>query len=114
GDLDLSLLDERPPGRSPVRTALRPAQARPGVLEFVREQVREGRQAYLVFPLVEESEAVQLKAATEEFARLGEEVFPDLRLGLLHGQLPSDDKDRVMREFAGGEIDVLVATRSEA
>ncbi|HET7321177.1 MAG TPA: helicase-related protein, partial [Longimicrobiaceae bacterium] len=110
GDLDLSVLDERPPGRQPVRTALRPESARPKVLDFIREQVAEGRQAYLVYPLVEESEAMELKSATEEYERLRSEVFPDLRLGLLHGQMPSEEKDRVMRSFAAGEIDVLVAT----
>ena len=110
GELDLSLLDERPPGRSPIRTVLRPVRARAAVLEFVREQVQEGRQAYLVFPLVEESEAVQLRSATEAYTTLREEVFPELRLGLLHGQMPGEEKDRVMRGFAAGEIDVLVAT----
>jgi ATP-dependent DNA helicase RecG len=110
GDLDLSILDERPPGRFGVRTALRPASARAGVLEFIREQVRAGRQAYLVYPLVEESEVMQLKSASEEYARLSEEVFPDLRVGLLHGQMPAEEKDRTMRDFAGGEVHVLVAT----
>jgi ATP-dependent DNA helicase RecG len=110
GDLDLSLLDERPPGRRPVRTALRPQQSRPKVLEFVREQVAEGRQAYLVYPLVEESEVVDLRSAVEEYERLRAEVFPDLRLGLIHGQMPSEEKDRVMRAFTAGEIDVLVST----
>jgi ATP-dependent DNA helicase RecG len=85
GDLDLSLLDERPPGRQPVRTALRREDARPSVLHFIREQVAEGRQAYLVYPLVEESAALALKSATEEYERLRGEVFPDLRLGLIHG-----------------------------
>ena len=106
-DIDL---DERPPGRSPVRTVLRASRARAAVLEFVREQVQAGRQAYLVFPLVEESEAMQLRAATEEYDRLRDEVFPELRLGLLHGQMPGEEKDRVMREFSDAEIDVLVAT----
>ena len=110
GDLDLSLLDERPPGRQPIRTALRPEQARPKVLEFIREQVAEGRQAYLVYPLVEESEVMDLKSATEEYERLRAEVFPDLRLGLLHGQLAAEEKDRVMLAFAAGELDVLVST----
>ncbi|HEU4456260.1 MAG TPA: ATP-dependent DNA helicase RecG, partial [Longimicrobium sp.] len=110
GDLDLSLLDERPPGRTGVRTAQRPASARASVLEFVREQVRAGRQAYLVYPLVEESDTVALKAATEEYRSLAEEVFPELTVGLLHGQMHADEKDRVMRGFAAGEIHVLVAT----
>jgi ATP-dependent DNA helicase RecG len=110
GDLDLSLLDERPPGRMPVKTALRPEKGRAAVLEFIREQVAEGRQAYLVYPLVQESEVLSLKSATEEYERLRLEVFPELRLGLIHGQMPPDEKDQVMREFGQGEIDVLVST----
>jgi ATP-dependent DNA helicase RecG len=109
GDLDVSVIDERPPGRQPVRTALRSQSALPKVLGFVREQVQQGRQAYLVYPLVEESEKVELKSATEEYERL-REVFPDLRLGMIHGQMPGEDKDRVMRAFAAGEVDVLVST----
>jgi ATP-dependent DNA helicase RecG len=89
GDLDVSILDERPPGRQPVRTALRPESARVKVLEFVREQVQAGRQVYVVYPLVEESEKVDLKAATEEWELLRTQVFPDLRVGLLHGQMPA-------------------------
>jgi ATP-dependent DNA helicase RecG len=109
GDLDVSVLDERPPGRHPIRTALRDQSALPKVLEFVREQVQQGRQAYLVYPLVEESEKVELKSATEEYERL-REAFPDLRLGMIHGQMPGEDKDRVMRAFSAGEVDVLVST----
>ena len=77
---------------------------------FVEEQVAEGRQAYIVYPLVAESEKVDMRAATEEYERLRTEVFPNRRLGLLHGQLSSDEKDRVMRAFMDGEIDILVAT----
>ena len=110
GDLDLSVLDERPPGRQPVRTVLRTEGARAKVLEFVREQVAAGRQAYLVYPLVDESQVLELKSATEEYARLRTEIFPDLRLGLIHGQMPGDEKDEVMRRFGEGEIDILVST----
>jgi ATP-dependent DNA helicase RecG len=110
GDLDVSVLDERPPNRLPVRTALRNDSARPKVLEFVREQVARGRQAYLVYPLVEESEKVDLKSATEEFETLRAHVFPEMRLALIHGQMPGEEKDRVMRSFAAGEVDVLVST----
>ncbi|MDP9348638.1 MAG: ATP-dependent DNA helicase RecG [Gemmatimonadota bacterium] len=110
GDLDVSVLDERPPGRQPVRTALRHQSAHPKVMQFIRDQVEEGRQAYLVYPLVEESEKVDLKSAVEEYERLRAEVFPDLRLGVVHGQMPGEDKDRVMRAFAAGEVDVLVST----
>ncbi|HEX7049147.1 MAG TPA: ATP-dependent DNA helicase RecG [Longimicrobiales bacterium] len=110
GDLDLSVLDELPPGRTPVRTGLRREDARGKVYAFVREQVAAGRQAYIVYPLVEASEHVELRAATEEFERLAAEVFPDLRLGLIHGQMPADEKDATMRAFAAGDLDVLVAT----
>ncbi|MGQ0813216.1 MAG: ATP-dependent DNA helicase RecG [Gemmatimonadota bacterium] len=110
GDLDLSLLDELPPGRQRIRTALRHADARARVYEFIRTEVRKGRQVYIVYPLVAESEKVDLKAATAEYKRLAEDVFPDLRLGLLHGQLSGDQKDATMRAFAAGSINILVAT----
>ncbi len=110
GDLDLTVLDERPPGRMPVRTAVRGEKERERVYAFVRDQVAEGRQAYFVYPLVEESEKVDLRAATEEYERLSSEVFAGLRVGLLHGQMPGDEKDATMLAFARGEIDILVAT----
>jgi len=110
GDLDLSLLDELPPGRTPVKTVLRPPDRREAVYSFVDGELEAGRQAYVVYPLVAESEKVDLLAATEEFERLRTEVFPRRRLGLLHGQLPSEEKDRVMRAFLAGDVDLLVAT----
>jgi len=110
GDLDLSLLDELPPGRTPVRTALRAPDRRDAVYRFVEEEVAAGRQAYVVYPLVAESEKVDLLAATEEYERLRTQVFPGRRLGLLHGQLSGDEKDRVMRAFLAGEVDILVST----
>ncbi len=110
GDLDLSILDELPPGRQRVRTALRDEKARGRVYDFIREEVQNGRQVYIVYPLVEESEKVDLKAATAEYKKLSTEVFPDLRVGLLHGQLNGEEKDATMRAFAAGEIDILVAT----
>lgn len=110
GDLDLTVLDERPPGRTPVRTGLRRSRDRGGVFDFVRQQVEAGRQAFVVYPLVEGSETLDLRAATEEYDNLRAEIFADLRIALLHGQLPSEEKDRVMRAFAAGEVDVLVAT----
>jgi ATP-dependent DNA helicase RecG len=110
GDLDVSVLDERPPGRHPVRTALRFESARAKVLSFVRDEVAKGRQAYFVYPLVEESEKVDLKSATEEYERLKSEVYPDLRVALVHGQMHGDEKDEVMRAFAAGDVDVLVST----
>jgi ATP-dependent DNA helicase RecG len=110
GDLDLSVLDEIPPGRQPVRTKVVDGRARSGTYEFVRRQVADGRQAYIVYPLVEESEKVDLRAATREYERLTRDVFPDLRVGLLHGQMPGEEKDATMRALAAGELDVLVAT----
>jgi len=110
GDLDLTVLDEMPPGRTPVKTTLRAPDRRTAVYDFVASEIAAGRQAYIVYPLVEESEKVDLLSATDEYQRLGENVFPDARVGLLHGQLPPAEKDRVMRSFLAGEIDVLVAT----
>jgi ATP-dependent DNA helicase RecG len=110
GHLDLSLLDELPPGRTPVRTSLRTSGRRDAVYRFVADELDAGRQAYVVYPLVAESEKLDLRAATEEYERLRTEVFPDRRVGLIHGQLPSDEKDQVMRGFLAGNVDLLVAT----
>jgi len=110
GDVDLSVIDETPPGRKPVETTLRGRDERDDVYRFVEGEVAAGRQAYVVYPLVAESEKVDLLAATDEFERLRSDVFPDRRLGLLHGQLQTGDRDAVMRAFLAGEIDVLVAT----
>ncbi len=110
GDLDLSILDEMPPGRTPVKTALRAPDRRHAVYGFVREQIALGRQVYVVYPLVAESEKVDLLSATAEFERLRDDVFPEARVGLIHGQLSSSDKDEVMRGFLDGDVDLLVAT----
>jgi ATP-dependent DNA helicase RecG len=110
GDLDLSILDELPLGRQKIRTAVRAESARDRVYDFVRDEVANGRQAYFVYPLVEESEKLELRAAAAEYQRLASDIFPDLRLGLLHGQLQGEHKDAVMQSFAAGDIDVLVAT----
>ncbi|HET8577829.1 MAG TPA: ATP-dependent DNA helicase RecG [Methylomirabilota bacterium] len=110
GDLDVSVLDELPPGRRPVITRARPESARRKIYGFLREQVEAGRQVYVVCPLVEESEASDLRAATEMAERLQREVFPALRVGLLHGRMAFADKERVMREFKQGAIHILVST----
>jgi ATP-dependent DNA helicase RecG len=110
GDLDVSVLDELPPGRRPVVTVTRTEGRRPQIYAFLREQATAGRQVYVVYPLIEESEAIDLKAATDMAARLQKEVFPDLVVGLLHGRLPLEDKESIMRRFKGGEIHVLVST----
>lgn len=110
GDLDISVLGERPPGRQPVKTGLRDESAREQTWEFVRKQLRAGRQGYVVYPLVEESEKVDLRAATEQYERLRAEPFAGFSVGLIHGQMPADQKDAVMKAFAGREIDLLVST----
>jgi ATP-dependent DNA helicase RecG len=110
GDLDVSVLDELPPGRQPVITRARTESRRPQIYAFLREQVAAGRQVYVVYPLIEESEAIDLKAATDMAARLQAEVFPDRVVGLLHGRLPFEAKEAIMRRFKAGEIHVLVST----
>ncbi len=110
GDLDVSTLDERPPGRKPVTTAVRPASARDKVLSFVSSQVAQGRQAYIVYPVIEESEKTDLKAATTMHAQLAEGPFKAHRVALLHGKVPAEERDDIMRRFRDGEIDILVAT----
>jgi ATP-dependent DNA helicase RecG len=110
GDLDVSVLDERPPGRQPVTTALRSESGRARVMGFIERQVEAGRQAYLVYPLIDESEKVTLKAATQAFEELATGPLAGRRLALLHGKMKSDEKDAVMRQFRDGAIDVLVAT----
>ncbi len=110
GDLDVSVLDERPPGRQPVTTALRPGSARERVLAFIDREVEKGRQAYVVYPVIEESEKTDLKGATTMFASLSAGAFAHRRMALLHGRVPSDERDAIMRRFRDGEIDILVAT----
>jgi len=110
GDLDVSVMREMPPGRRPISTTARPESRRDEIYTFIRQQVEAGRQAYVIYPLVEESEKVDLKAATEMADHLSQDIFPDLRVGLLHGRLKQDAKDRVMGAFARREFDVLVAT----
>jgi ATP-dependent DNA helicase RecG len=110
GDLDVSVLDELPPGRQRITTAWRSEARRREIYDFIRKELGEGRQAYVVYPLVEETEASDLKAATAMADRLAREVFPDRRVGLIHGRLPFEAKDTVMRAFKAGELDLLVAT----
>jgi ATP-dependent DNA helicase RecG len=110
GDLDVSVLDELPPGRKPVRTEARTESRRAQIEKFLRDQVAEGRQIYVVYPLVEESEALDLKAATDMAAKLKREVFPELTVGLLHGRLSGEEKNAIMQRFKAGAIQVLVAT----
>ncbi len=110
GDLDLSILDEMPPGRRPVKTSWLPLQRQREAFGFVRGQVAEGRQAYVVCPLIEESENLQAEAAAKLAQKLREEVFPELRVSLLHGAMPVAEKDAVMQAFRAADTDVLCAT----
>ncbi len=110
GDLDVSVIDELPANRKPVRTAVRFETNIDGVWEFLRSEVKSGRQGYVVYPLVEKSEKLELKSAVEHFEFLASQVFPDLRLGLLHGQMFWYEKEDVMRDFLARNIDVLIAT----
>jgi ATP-dependent DNA helicase RecG len=110
GDLDVSVLDERPPGRVPVTTAIRPASARDKVYAFIDDQLGAGRQAYIVYPAIEPSDKHALKTATAEYERLASGTFKHRTLALLHGRLGADERDEVMRSFRDGETQVLVAT----
>jgi ATP-dependent DNA helicase RecG len=110
GDLDVSLIDEMPPGRMPVETKVFPESARAKVYRIVEEEVRKGRQAFIVYPLVEESEKLQLKDATRMAEHLQKDVFPEFRVGLLHGRMKSEEKEAIMMEFKEGRIQILVAT----
>ncbi len=110
GDLDVSVLDERPPGRQPVATALRPSAARDKVYRFLDDQIGAGRQAYLVYPVIDASDKHALTAATDEYERLAAGPFAHRRLALLHGRLDTAERDDVMRRFRDGDLDLLVAT----
>jgi ATP-dependent DNA helicase RecG len=110
GDLDISLIDEMPPGRKVVKTIRALPHERDDVYGFVREEVAKGRQAYIICPLVEESEAIAAKAAVQEYEHLARDVFPDLRLGLVHGRVPSAEREAEMRAFRDGNLDILVST----
>jgi ATP-dependent DNA helicase RecG len=110
GDLDISMLDERPPGRLPVTTVMRSERSREKVLRFIDDEVASGHQAYVVYPVIEESEKTDLKAATTMYEALSAGPFASRRVALLHGRLPAEEREQVMRRFRDGEIDVLVAT----
>ena len=110
GDLDVSTISELPKQRKPIKTLLMVDAQRPALHEFIRKEVARGRQGYVVYPLVEESEKLDLKAATLGYEQARKEVFPDLRIGLVHGKMRPDEKDAVMMEFKSRRLDVLVAT----
>jgi len=110
GDLDVSVIDEMPPGRMPVETKVFPEPAREKVYRIVGEEVNKGRQAFIVYPLVEESEKLDLKDATRMAEHLQKDVFPQFQIGLLHGRMKSDEKEAIMMDFKEGKIQILVAT----
>jgi len=110
GDLDVSVIDKLPPGRQKIITRWRTGARRDEANKLIAQQVQEGRQAFIICPLIEESETLAVKSATAEYERLSRDVFPHLRLGLLHGSMKAADKDAVMRKFRDGELDILVAT----
>jgi ATP-dependent DNA helicase RecG len=110
GDLSLSVIDELPPGRTPVETRIAFESRRSQVYGIIREEVKKGRQAYLIYPLVEETEKSELKAASQMAEHLARDVFPELRVGLLHGRMKPEEKESVMGAFKAGETDILVAT----
>ena len=110
GELDRSVLDELPPGRTPIKTHYVPENKRQSSYEFMRQKINEGRQVFLVCPLVEESEKIDLKAAMDEADRLQREIFPEFKVGLMHGKLKSDQKDNIMKQFRAGKIQILVST----
>ncbi|MCD7779154.1 MAG: ATP-dependent DNA helicase RecG, partial [Candidatus Gastranaerophilales bacterium] len=110
GDLDLTIIDELPKGRKPVKTSLLKASQRRQALNLIRDEIQKGHQAYIVFPLIDESETLAAKAATKEAEELQNGVFSDLKVGLLHGKMKTDEKDKVMSDFKNNMYDVLVCT----
>ena len=110
GDLDVTVIDQLPGGRKHIVTRLCRESEKPEVLRFLRREVEKGRQAYIVYPLVEESEKIDLKAAAESFRQLRDKLLSGISMGLIHGQMSSDEKERVMGEFRSGQLDLLVGT----
>lgn len=110
GDLEVSVIDELPPGRTPVKTLLIKGRDRVKAWDLVKSEIEKGRQAYIVFPLIEESEKLTAKAATVEAEKLQNDIFPEFRIGLLHGQMKNTEKEEVMQQFIKREIDILVST----
>lgn len=108
GDLDLTVIDELPKGRKPIKTSL--VTSHRGVYDLIKQEIEAGRQAYVVYPLIEESETLSAKAATIEAERLQNEVFPQFKIGLLHGKLKNDEKEQVMSDFKDKKYDILVST----
>ncbi len=110
GDLDISTINEMPAGRLSIKTKWLRGDDRPKAYNFIRRQVAEGRQAFVICPLIEESETLEVKAAVAEYQRLSADVFPALKLGLLHGKMKGADKEEAMHAFKDGKLDILVST----
>ncbi len=110
GNLDLSILDELPKGRKKIETEIVTPANREKVYNFIRGEIKKGRQVFFIFPLIEESEKIEGKAATKEYERLSKEIFPDLKIGLLHGRMKPKDKEEVMKDFKEKKFDILVST----
>ncbi|NOX38487.1 MAG: ATP-dependent DNA helicase RecG [Calditrichaeota bacterium] len=110
GDLDVSIIDELPPGRQPITTVWRTEDRLPRIYDFIRERVKQGEQAYIVYPIIEESEKIDLKAATVAFENLQQKVFPEFKLALLHGRLKMEEKEHIMQQFKEGKIQILIST----
>jgi len=110
GDQDLSVIDEMPKGRQEIITRVVPEKKRIDAYRWIEDQVKKGRQAFVICPLIDESDVLEVKSVIQEYAFLGEHVFPDLRLGLLHGKLPQEEKDQIMEDFKENKINILVST----
>jgi len=110
GDLDVSVIDELPPGRTPIKTVVAGEDQRNGVYKGIAREVKLGRQIYIVCPLIEESAKMDLKAATIMYEELRDRIFPEFRVGLLHGKMKSADKEAIMQQFVSGELNILVST----
>jgi ATP-dependent DNA helicase RecG len=110
GDLEVSVIDELPPGRTPIKTVVVGEDKREGVYRGIVREIELGRQVYIVYPLVEESEKMDLKAATAMFEELRDKIFPQYRIGLLHGKMKSGEKEQIMQQFVAGDVQILVST----
>ncbi len=110
GDLEISVIDEMPPGRQKIITKLIPTKKRKAAYEFIHKEISRGRQAFVICPLIDESDKLGVKSATQEYQKLTSHIFPDVRIGLLHGKLRPQEKDTVMKEFSQGRIGLLVST----
>ncbi|MFA6520781.1 MAG: ATP-dependent DNA helicase RecG [Candidatus Gracilibacteria bacterium] len=110
GDQELSILDEMPPGRQKIITRVVPENKRAEAYKWIEKEIEKGRQAFIIFPLIEESEVLEVKAAVSEFERLSNDIFPHLKIGLLHGRMDSEEKESTMQAFSNGKIQILVST----